>query len=1016
MTTSLGNVYYGWVVVLAAAVIRILVYGISYTSGVVYVVILENFKTGAAETSWISSLITAMTFLITPLAGVLVNKFGWRVVTFCGGLMTCGGLLLSTLSTNLILLCLFYGVMTGAGCGIAYMSGSLAVPKYFQHKKIQNLAVGLASAGGGVGAFIFPPVVRYLDYEYGWKGMFMILGGIALHMCVFGLLYRPIPNTDENENPTKKKSRRASSHVPEPNDWTFLKRLVFHFVSMNNFLFSFGSSIIYGHLAAYAQFHLNINKKDAAFLYSVIGISITIAKISQGLIADHHKVHPIFKAINQYIIFYLIGGLATSFLLVVTGYGGLVVYCILFGASMAANGGSLIPAILMEMFGQNKLSLPYAVVLAEMSIGQILGAPVAGWIYEDTKNYHYPFLLASAFMIASAIIMVYPRRYLMRPHEDKSIIVVDIDIPKVQEFDRFLSENESKEATSFIENNDHIKEENPPNFIRTDDKEDQQIQVKTVSERTSLITPQAEEVTCYYEDKSLVKLLRGNTHAKWQVKMTMCLGNVYYGWVVVLVAAIIRILVYGISYTSGVVYVIILENFKTGAAETSWISSLITAMTFVITPLAGVLVNKFGWRVVTFCGGLLTCGGLLLSTLSTNLFVLCLFYGVLTGAGCGIAYMSGSIAVPKYFQHKKIQNLAVGLASAGGGLGSFVFPPIVRYLNFEFGWKGMFMILGGIALHICVFGLLYRPLPNIDENENPTKKKSHRASSHVPEPNDWTFLKSLVFHFVSINNVLFSFGSSIIYGHLAAYAQFHLHINKNDAAFLYSIIGISITIAKISQGLIADYHKVHPIFKAINQYIIFYLIGGLATPILLVDIGYGGLIAYCILFGASNAANGGSLIPAILMEMFGPNKLSLPYAVVLAEMSIGQILGAPIAGWMYDSMENYHYPFLLSSASMIVSAVIMVYPRQYLMRPRQEKSIIVVDIEIPKVQNFDKFLNDFESKESTSSNKSHDYIQEGNQSIFLENDREDEQTRDKVVSERTSLITTQAEGKNGSDV
>ncbi|XP_062567429.1 monocarboxylate transporter 14-like [Saccostrea cucullata] len=491
MTTCLDNLYYGWVVVLAAAVIRILVYGISYTSGVVYVVILENFKTGAAETSWISSLITAMTFLITPLAGVLVNKFGWRVVTFCGGLLTCGGLLLSTLSTNLVLLCLFYGVITGSGCGIAYMSGSLAVPKYFQHRKIQNLAVGVASAGGGVGAFIFPPVVRHLENEYGWKGMFMMMGGIALHMCVFGLLYRPLPNTDENENPTKKKGRRASSHVPEPNDWTFLKSLVFHFVSTNNFLFAFGSSIIYGHLAAYAQFHLHINDNDAAILYSIIGISITIAKISQGLIADFHKVHPIFKAINQYIFFYLIGGLSTLFLLVDTGYGGLVVYCILFGASMAANGGSLIPAILMEMFGQNKLSLPYAVVLAKMSIGQILGAPVAGWMYENTKNYHYPFLLASVSMTASAIIMVYPRRYLMRPREDRSTIVVDIESPTAQEFDRFLSENDSKESTSFIETRDQITEESPLKSIPRDDKEDQLVQDKIVCERTSLIMTQS---------------------------------------------------------------------------------------------------------------------------------------------------------------------------------------------------------------------------------------------------------------------------------------------------------------------------------------------------------------------------------------------------------------------------------------------------------------------------------------------------------------------------------------------
>lgn len=66
-------------------------------------------------------------------------------------------------------------------------------------------------------------------------------------------------------------------------------------------------------------------------------------------------------------------------------------------------------------------------------------------------------------------------------------------------------------------------------------------------------------------------------------EMAVCLEKMYYGWVVVLSAAVIRILVYGISFTSGVVYVVILENFKTGVAETSWISSLITAMTFIIS-------------------------------------------------------------------------------------------------------------------------------------------------------------------------------------------------------------------------------------------------------------------------------------------------------------------------------------------------------------------------------------------------------------------------------------------------
>ncbi|XP_048745151.1 monocarboxylate transporter 12-like isoform X2 [Ostrea edulis] len=446
-----------------------------------------------------------------PLAGVLVNKFGWRVVSFGGGLLTCCGLLLSTLSTNLFMLCLFYGVVTGAGLGIAYMGGSLAVPRYFQHKKIQNLAVGVASAGGGIGTFIFPPIIRFLDNEYGWKGMFMILAGISLNICVFGLLYRPLPNKDENKNPTRKK-RRSSTHVPEPNDWSFLKSSVFHFVAMNNFLYAFGASIIYGHLAAYAEFHMHLNKNEAAVLYSVIGISVTIAKVTQGLVADFHKVHPIFKAINQYILFYFLGGLATLLLLVDTGYAGLLVYCVFFGASSAANGGSLIPAILMEIFGQTKLSLPYGVVLAEMSIGHVLGAPAAGWMYEHGKNYHHPFIVASVSMILSAVVMWYPRRYLMSPRE--TLMILDIESPTEEEkCEKYFDEKESSEATRFIRiknakclqspniekeatikiNHNHIKGD-VTSFLIADEKEIQRVE-ENMTEMTTLISSETDVKT-----------------------------------------------------------------------------------------------------------------------------------------------------------------------------------------------------------------------------------------------------------------------------------------------------------------------------------------------------------------------------------------------------------------------------------------------------------------------------------------------------------------------------------------
>lgn len=71
-------------------------------------------------------------------------------------------------------------------------------------------------------------------------------------------------------------------------------------------------------------------------------------------------------------------------------------------------------------------------------------------MYEKLKNYHYPFIMASVSMLLSALIMIYPRRYLMRPHRENNSIVIDIEVPAVEN-DKSLEEIEATEATSFID-------------------------------------------------------------------------------------------------------------------------------------------------------------------------------------------------------------------------------------------------------------------------------------------------------------------------------------------------------------------------------------------------------------------------------------------------------------------------------------------------------------------------------------------------------------------------------------
>jgi len=54
------------------------------------------------------------------------------------------------------------------------------------------LFLGVATAGSGIGGFVFPPLVNFLLSTYSWRGTFLILGAIMFNIVICGLLFRPL--------------------------------------------------------------------------------------------------------------------------------------------------------------------------------------------------------------------------------------------------------------------------------------------------------------------------------------------------------------------------------------------------------------------------------------------------------------------------------------------------------------------------------------------------------------------------------------------------------------------------------------------------------------------------------------------------------------------------------------------------------------------------------------------------------------------------------------------------------
>lgn len=61
---------------------------------------------------------------------------------------------------------------------------------YFEKRR--PLANALSSAGECIFTFVLTPLFQLLIDSYSWRGALLILGGLQLHLCVCGMLLRPL--------------------------------------------------------------------------------------------------------------------------------------------------------------------------------------------------------------------------------------------------------------------------------------------------------------------------------------------------------------------------------------------------------------------------------------------------------------------------------------------------------------------------------------------------------------------------------------------------------------------------------------------------------------------------------------------------------------------------------------------------------------------------------------------------------------------------------------------------------
>ncbi|XP_030208602.1 monocarboxylate transporter 1 isoform X1 [Gadus morhua] len=399
-----------------------------------------------------------------------------------------------------------------------------------------------------------------------------------------------------------------------------------------------------------------------------------------------------------------------------------------------------------------------------------------------------------------------------------------------------------------------------------------------------------------------------------------------WGWAVVAGAFISIGFSYAFPKSITVFFKEIEQIFDATPSQVSWISSIMLAVMYAGGPISSILVNKFGSRPIIMLGGCLAGAGLISASFCNTVGQLYFFIGVIGGLGLAFNLNPALTMIGKYFFKRR--PIANGIAMAGSPVFLSTLAPLNSWLFDQFGWRGSFLILGGLLFNCCVAGSLMRPLgpplppppspeplPGKEGQAAPKKTVLQTVNSFI----DLTLFQHRGFLLYLMGNVVMFFGLFAPLVFLSNFAK-SKDISKERAAFLLSVLAFVDMFARPSMGLLANTRWVRPRIQYFFAAAV--LLNGICHLLAPLSVDYTGFVVYAIFFGFAFGWLS-SVLFETLMDLVGAQRFSSAVGLVTIVECGPVLLGPPLTGSFYNYYQSYDYTYITSGAILVVASVFL---------------------------------------------------------------------------------------------
>lgn len=325
-----------------------------------------------------------------PLAGAVADRFGVFRVMCVGAILYAAGLVVMRYAATPLSLDLGAGVLIGFGLSGCSFNLVLSAFSKLLPPERRGVALGVGTAAGSFGQFLFAPFGVALIANFGWQPTLMVFAGLMLLIIPLSLaLATPAATTKEVPAADQQSFKTALAEAFGHRSYVLLV--------LGFFTCGFQLAFITVHLPAYLS-DRGISAQTGGWVIASIGLFNIMGSLGVGWLQNHVPKRYILST----IYFIRAVSIVTFISFPITTFSA-----IMFGAITGLTWLSTVPptsALVAVMFGTRWFATLYGFAFVSHQVGGFLGVWLGGVVFEQFGSYTPIWWLSVTFGVLSALI------------------------------------------------------------------------------------------------------------------------------------------------------------------------------------------------------------------------------------------------------------------------------------------------------------------------------------------------------------------------------------------------------------------------------------------------------------------------------------------------------------------------------------------------------------------------------------------------------------------------------------